>query len=355
MTAYIKLKTSDDELYDEKGQEHSQTINITKFSFKKFFEACIVWIKYVFHIITVKQIYQAKIVIFPFAKQKKIGFWSTKKYQYHMKNCINKLKRMVKTEKINAVILSDELKTDKIFLQQFLENDEIKKHLTLMNGKGVFSYLILEIVEYILQKQQKQTEMEDVYLLMHHNKQDYIDNILFLLHHFKTINIVTDNLKPFQLLAEKIEGEDGIPITVSNNKRKSLKRAQIIVNFDFQEEELKQYVIYRRAILIQAGNNASYENSTFDGIQVHHMDIEASQEIKELFEKYYLLGTCSLINLYEGILNQKENFLSVRRQLENDQVKVLNLYGKNGIINQKEYQRIKLETRKYSNLNIKSH
>ena len=71
MTAYIKLKTSDDELYDEKGQEHSQTINITKFSFKKFFEACIVWIKYVFHIITVKQIYQAKIVIFPFAKQKK--------------------------------------------------------------------------------------------------------------------------------------------------------------------------------------------------------------------------------------------------------------------------------------------
>lgn len=335
LTAYLKFKTNHYELYEEIGQE--------EYSFlKKFFLQCVVWMKYVFHIITVKQIYGAVIFIFPFRKQVPKGFWSKKKYHFHIKKCLKSLKKLIQKENVHTLILSDELKTDEYFLQQFLEKDEIKRQLTIMNGKGVFPYLILEIIEYILQQQHKQTAQEDIYLLMHHNKQIYIENILFLLHHFKTVNIVTDNLKPFQLLAEKIEEEEEIPITVSNNTRKSLKRAKIIVNFDFEEEELKRYTMYRTAILIQVGNGLFYENQTFGGIGVYHMDIDTSQELKNFFEKYHLLGTCSLVNLYEGILNQKENFLAVRRQLENNEVKIINLYGKNGIIDQSEYQKISI-------------
>lgn len=349
MTAYLKFKTNNYELFEENCKLYYEKLDIKQESLKKYllikirqcFLQCIVWIKYFFNIITIKQIYQADIYIFPFQKKENRGFLKETIYHYHMKKCIKKLKKLIRKYEINMIVLSDELKKDEFFLKEFAGKEEGKKEFTLLNGKGVFPYLIFETIEYILKKQQKRPELTDIYLLMHTNKQIYMDNILFLINKFKTINIVTDNLKTFQRLAEKIEEKEGIPITVSNNTRKSLKNAKIIINFDYSEEELKRFSIYRRAILIQVGNSLSYENQTFGGIQVYNMDIDTSKQIKDFFEKYNLLGNSPLVTLYEGILNQKENFTEVRKKIENDQVKILRLYGKNGLINEKEYQLLK--------------
>ena len=40
---------------------------------------------------------------------------------------------------------------------------------------------------------------------------------------------------------DKLEEKENIIITVTNNKKKSLKKSKLIVNFDFEEEELKKY------------------------------------------------------------------------------------------------------------------
>lgn len=367
LTAYLKLKTNNCELLEENSHlyekdcelseenlvnfpKNNEKSSVKKVHFQRHlfmkirrcFLKSIVWIKYFFHIITIKQIYQADIFIFPFQQKESEGLLKKRIYQYHMKKCIKKLKKLIQKYKINMIVLSDELKKDEFFMKEFAGKEEGKKEFTLLNGKGVFPYLIFETIEYVLKKQQKRSELTDIYLLMHDKKQIYMDNILFLIHKFKTINVVTDHLKDFQILAEKIEEKEGIPITVSNNTRKSLKNAKIIINFDYSEEELKRFSIYRRAILIQIGASLSYENQTFGGIQVYHMDIDTSKQIKDFFEKYHLLGNSPLVSLYEGILNQKENFLEVRKKIENDQVKILRLYGKNGIIDEREYQSLVL-------------
>lgn len=340
LTAYLKLKTNNEEIDEQIGQE---TKTHPFFCFwKQCFFQFVIFIKFVFHVITIKQIYGADILIFPFSQCHYPKGWERKRYNYHLKQCIRKLKKLMKKEKINRIVLADELKNDEYFLQHFITNQE-KQEFTILNGKNVFFYLLLEIIQFILEKQHKHTNSEDIYVLLHHNKQAYLDNILFLLQHFKTVNIVTDNLKPFQLLAEKVEAEEGIQMTVSNNKRKSLRKAKIIINFDFAEEELSQYVIYRNAIFIHVGNSLSYENQTFGGVQIQRMEIDTSKEIKQLFQKYHLLESTSLGILYEGILNQNENFQKVRKQIEKDQVKILSLYGKNGLIDSSEYKRINFE------------
>ena len=325
MLGYLKLKTENKELYEsdflEKLKRKSKWFSKIQYYICYIFYELVVFIKYVFNIITVKQIYNSYIFIFPFDIEK------AKKNGRKIKYCMNKLQKLLKKYKVHTVVLSNELK------------DIIKDSNLNINKKGLNSYLIKEIISYILEKVNLKTELEDIYLCVKEASSICVENIYYLSNYFRSINIVTPNINNFQKIADKIE-EKGILMTVTNNKKKSLRRARFIVNFDFSSEEMLKYTIYRKAVIILIKKDEFYNSLSFDGVQIKEAKIDTSAEIKSIFKKYNLLESYSLESLYDIVLSENQNLNKVKSEMEKDEVKILKLYGKNGEISDKEYKSI---------------
>ena len=145
-------------------------------------------------------------------------------------------------------------------------------------------YLIKEIMEYILQKSGNTTELEDLYLLIKKDYSSYKENIAFLAQSFKTINIVTTSIKNYQKLANQLEEKYNVMITVNNNKKKSLRKAKWIVNFDVPIEDMKKYTICQNSAIIYLEENGIYQEGGFEGIHICNAGIDVSDEIKEYFD-----------------------------------------------------------------------
>ena len=335
MLGYLKLKTNNEELYEtgflSKLKEKNTTLSRLQYQICHLFYEGVVWIKKYFNIITIKQIYQAYLLIFPFESSQKIN-------RKKLKKCMQKVKRLMNKYKIDTIVLSKELEN---LLGEQKQELQLEQKVHMMNGKGLMPYLIKEILEYILEKQNTKTQLEDLYICLKEVKQSYLQNIAFLANSFRTINIVTPNIHQYQKIADKLE--DHI-ITVTNNKKKSLKKAKFIVNFDFTKQEMKKYTIYRSAVILSMENCEDYDYAGFDGLQIRRADIDVCDEIKEFFSKYHLLENCCLTTLYESIINQKQQFYKIKEQMLNDKIKIVKLYGTKGEVAQKEYEMTQNET-----------
>lgn len=324
MVGYLKTKTNNQELYETEYLEQikkKQTIfSKLQYNICKLYYIFIVKLKYYLNIITVKKIYDTYIFILPFSELSK-----NKK----LEKCIKKVKKIMNNYKVASLVADEKLKQNIIF-KQIIENEVKKIHI--LDGRGVMPYLVKETLEYIIHKQSSKTELEDLYICVKEGKSLYIENIVYLLKFFKTINIITPNIKEFQKLANKIEKDENIIITVTNNKKKSLKKAKIIVNFDFIENEINKYTIYREAILLTINENGFYESNTFNGIQIRKIGINTSKKFKEELNKYNLLENGDLTTLYESLINKNKSLAQIKQKMKEDEVHVIKLYGKNGIL-----------------------
>ena len=324
MLAYLKLKTKDEELYETNYLEELKQKQ-TKFSklqyvICKYYYNFIVKLKYYINIITVKQIYNAYLFILPFSDLSKV----TK-----LEKCIKKVKKLMQKYNIQSLVVEDNLKQSEKF-NKITESETKKVHI--LDGRGIMPYLIQETLENILQRQGSKIELEDLYICVKENKPLHTENIIYLMKYFKNINIVTPNIKEFQRLADKIEENENIIITVTNNKKKSLKKAKVIVNFDLQKSEINKYIIYREAIILTIDEKGFYESNTFNGIQIRKIGIDTSNEIKDFFEQYNLLENNELATLYESRINKKQGLLQIKQQMQKNEIKVIKLYGKNGTL-----------------------
>ncbi len=324
MLAYLKLKTNDEELYEtnylEELKQKQTKFSKLQYTICKYYYNFIAKLKYYMNIITVKQIYDAYLFILPLSDLNR---------NQKIKKCIKKVKILMQRYNIESIIIEKNLKQNENF-KKIIELEAKKVHI--LDGRGIMPYLIKETLEYILKKQGSKTELEDIYICIKEYKTLHTENIIYLMQYFKNINIVTPNIKEFQRLADKIEEKENIIITVTNNKKKSLKKAKVIVNFDMLESEINKYTIYREAIILTINEKGFYESNTFNGIQIRKIGIDTSNEIKEFFKKYNLLENNELATLYESKINKKQDLLKIKQQMEKDKIKVIKLYGKNGIL-----------------------
>ena len=322
MLAYLKLKTNDEELYEtnylEELKQKQTKFSKLQYTVCKYYYNFIAKLKYHMNIITVKQIYDAYLFILPFSDLSK----DTK-----LEKCVKKVKILMQRYNIQSLVAEDNLKQSEKF-KKIIEPETKKIHI--LDGRGIMPYLIQETLENILKRQGSKTELEDLYICVKENKPLHIENIIYLMKYFKNINIVTPNIKEFQRVADKIEENENIIITVTNNKKKSLKKAKVIVNFDLLENEINKYIIYREAVILTIDEKGFYESNTFNGIQIRRIGIDASNEIKDFFEQYNLLDDNELSALYESRINQKQGLSQIKQQMKKDEIKVTKLYGKNG-------------------------
>ena len=114
-----------------------------------------------------------------------------------------------------------------------------------------------------------------------------INSIINLSKKFKTLNIVTNNINYFKVLKEKLWEENGIIITLTNNRKKALAKANIILNFDFPSDVINEYIIFDESILINLEECIKIRKKRFCGKVINDYNIETSKntEISEFLSK----------------------------------------------------------------------
>ena len=249
-------------------------------------------------------------------------------YIYEISNlnrrCVEKLRKLIKKDNIKQVACEEEI-------QQYVD----KK--ILIDEKDIIKYLILEILEYIFEIQGKKMEQEDIYFLINKDEDIYLENIKTLSEKFKTTNIITEELSKFQKIVENIFEEE-TTIYLSNNKRKSLRRAKYIVNFDYGIGEIEKYNINRTAILINIEQKVKIESMAFEGISINNVNIQIPDELIEHFGR--MREKINKNILYMSLVNQKQELARIKDRIKEDNIHILNLIGDKGIISQEEFKRI---------------
>ena len=347
---------------------------------------------------------RGNIVIKNFVSNKETTAFRDKIIQ--IKNCIiaRKIRRIVNEKNIDGIVLSDDIKRNTDFLDKLIIR---KKHKTVksseknlkktevienlnyatnniiktksfikerkiffFDGNGLFEYIIYEILMYIINIQNRKPELEDIYIIANNIDEVMLGNIIFLSTKFKNVNIVSKNIGKYDYIETLVYNNTGNSVILLNNKRKSLRRAKYIINVDNSIKELNEYLIYRKAIIInmqleaekqenwKAGKKAIEQEKKrnimiltgFEGIFVNSFEIDLNDKTKQFFKEYGLINITSMSILYESFLNKKENFENIREKIEDAGLVVKKLYGNNGIIDENEYKRVNLtdnEAKKY--------
>ena len=168
-------------------------------------------------------------------------------------------------------------------------------------------------------------EEQQVYILANGYTQTNVNFIKDMSLKVKNVNVITNQIQKYSMLEEMMMKNKGIAITCANNKKKSLKKAKIIINLNFIIDNIKKYNIFRNACIINVLNEITLKGlSGFEGIIVQNIEPELKEDELYFFENNNLINNFKKIELYESI------------NKNNDNINILSLYGNNGEIDKKE-------------------
>lgn len=198
-------------------------------------------------------------------------------------NFFKKLNKKLLKEN-NKIVLSYDIcdllnKTRNTFLNTYIE--EYKKQ------KDEFLKHINEVVVYILKLQNKRIEESNLYFLCKKYSVISSENIAKMSDNCKSINIVTSSLNSFKALEEMLD-ENGIPVTISNSKRKGVSKANIIINFDFNQEELSEFYIKRNAIILNLSKFNIFKLVGFEGVIINNVKlIQKDRKLQNFMDRRF--------------------------------------------------------------------
>lgn len=254
-------------------------------------------------------------------------------------------KRLVKKIyklKIDAIVFSKELegkfKDDICEMLKLDDNINVK----MINGKKLMEYMEFDIMKYILEKQKHSMRQEDIYIIFKRDNSLNLNFLVRFIENFRMTNVVTNDIARLKNVQDNLLDNENILISVSNNKKKALRRAKYVLNVNLTTEELAKYNINRNAVIINIRENVKYSNPGFEGINVNYFDINVPDELDEKFEQ--MGNNFDLVKLYESILIA-ENFgeastEKVYEKIARDEIQVKNVIGINGRISDEELERV---------------
>ena len=111
-------------------------------------------------------------------------------------------------------------------------------------------------------------------------------------------------------------------ITLNNNKKKSLTKTDIILNFDFPTELINKYRIAEKAIIINLKGNIKIKQKRFEGkifndYEITYKKIEDFEYDKS--EKYLTK------DIYEALIYKHQPIENIMKKIKKDKVKILEL------------------------------
>lgn len=224
----------------------------------------------------------------------------------------------------------DKTNSNKVILSKKIKNNEIYKNylytynLNIVEGKKLFEILSNKIIEYVVQKKNMKKEEIYIAILINNLTEDILENIKIIAKEYKRVNIITNHIRQFKKIEDKLLEEDGVLIYVTNNKKKGLSRSHIILNVDFPSELVNEYQIYEEAILINIRGNIKINKKRFNGIIINDYKIEFNNFNEEDYEKK---DKYDQKDVYEAQMNLRQPFKYKDILIKKDNVKIIELTG----------------------------
>lgn len=201
--------------------------------------------------------------------------------------------------------------------------------LEIIEGKWLFEVLSCKILDYIIEKKKIKKEETQISILVNDLTENMLSNIKMITKEYKCVNIVTNHIQKFRKIEKQILKNDGIMITVGNNKKKGLSKSKLILNVDFPYELINQYNIDEDAIIVNIRGNIKITKKRFNGITINDYDIEFEKTEEFDYDKN---TKYKAYQIYEAQMNKKQPFQEIMKQIEKDKVKITKLLGVNTII-----------------------
>ena len=236
---------------------------------------------------------------------------------------IKKIKKILKILNKNSarnVVLSKEVQKNEILIN-YLSSSNVN----IFNGRWIEKYLAYEIVKYILIKKNIKKEETEIAILINQIDEVSTENIKLFAKEFKRVNVVTNHIEKLKNIEESIFDEVGIMITITNNKKKSLKNAKIILNMDFPNELINKFNIYDEAIILNLDGDVKINKKRFSGLNINNYEITFN-DFPCLSEKFYIR------DIFEAQIYKKTTFKNLRKEIKEKEVNIEQLIGLNGLI-----------------------
>lgn len=236
-------------------------------------------------------------------------------------------KLALKTKKI-----LDKAISKKIILSQKIQKQEEYKNLLysydldIIQGRWLFEVLVCQTLDYLLEKKNRKKQETKITILVNELSENMMENLKKIAKEYKRVNIITNHIEKFKKIEEQILKEEGIMITVGNNKKKGLSKSEIILNVDFPSELINQYNIYENAMIINLRGNVKIAKKRFNGICIN--DYEITFKSQEDFD-YDKSTKYKKYEIYEAQINKKQPWKGIIKQVKKDKVKISKLIGIN--------------------------
>lgn len=240
------------------------------------------------------------------------------------KNIKKIVKKMNKID-VDTVVLDKELVKNKILINTLNANN-----IKIFDGKWLGKYLTLDILEYIISKNNIEKEKTEIAIAVNDITDFAIEIIRKLAKQYKKLIVVTNHTEKLKKIESEIYEKEGILIVLTNNKNKSLRKAHIILNIDFNREVLNQYKIYENAIILNIEGDMLIDSIRFNGKVINDYEIETRRKEfiwREDFEKFREK------DLIEANLYSRDTYEHIRKRIQKSNICIKELYGINGVIN----------------------
>ena len=238
------------------------------------------------------------------------------------KKLAKKTKKILEKTLSKRVVISTKIKEQKDYMKILKDSCEID----IIDGSWLFEILSCKILDYIVKNKKMKKEELSVSILVNDLTENTIFNIRQIAKEYKSVNIITKYMEKFKKIEEQILQEDGIMITIGNNKKKGLSKSNIILNIDFSSKMLSEYNIYEEAIIVNVKENVVITKKRYNGININNYDITYENFYNYDYDKSTKYKACEI---YEAQINKKQPPKEIMKKIKKDKVKITKLFGKN--------------------------
>lgn len=207
-----------------------------------------------------------------------------------------------------------------------VENSKNIEYKTL-NGKIVMKYILSNIIDKIRKETEK--EISEVSVCVNKYNEEIKEIIKELANNVKVVNVVTNNENFFDFEKE-LEQKD-IFITVSTNKRKALRKAELMINVDI--ENIKEFNLNKKLIIINLNDEMIYPKS-FEGIIINSVELSTKKIMRIVAENPNFQKT----KLIEKEILELNNIDKIKKYIRINRIEIKTLNNKNM---KYEFERIK--------------
>ena len=235
----------------------------------------------------------------------------------------SKTKEILRKVNCNKIVVSKKVIQEEMFM-----NYLYTYNLDIVDGKWLYEAISDRILNYIIDKKVLKKEKIQLSILVNDLSEVMLYKIKFLAEQYKKINIVTNHIEKFKKIEEDFLSENGVIITITNNKRKSLIKSELILNVDFPNELINKYRIYENAIIVNIRHDIKIKDKRFNGICINDYEIEFRDNL-DLDYDYSKLNKYRNKHVYEAQIYKKQPINNIMMKINKDKVKVTKLIANN--------------------------